>query len=341
MSPRDPITAAAPPDAAAGPGRVDPAHARRIAGGATTASVSVAAVLVVAKLAAFIVTDSVAMLASLFDSALDLFASLTAFFAVRYAAKPADQEHRFGHGKAEAFSSFLQAALISASSIFLFWEGGRRLLAPEPIHAGGLALGVMALSMVLTIALIRLQTRAIRRTGSVAVKGDRAHYASDLITNAAVALGIALAWFAGLERADPILAIAVGGWLLFTAFTVGREAVNQLLDRELSDAERAEIEALATDDPDVLGIHELRTRASGPLLHIQLHMDLEPHQSLIRAHEIVVRAERRILKRFPAADILIHADPRGHAEEHGHGFFDTDLAAEPGREHHARRDEPR
>ncbi len=341
MSPRDPTPSAAPPDAMAGPGRVDPAHARRIAGGATTASVSVAAVLVIAKLAAFIVSGSVAMLASLIDSALDLFASLTAFFAVRYAAKPADQEHRFGHGKAEAFSSFLQSALIGASALYLFWEAGQRILAPEPIAAGGLALGVMALSMILTVGLIRVQTRAIRRTGSVAVKGDRAHYAADLVTNAAVALGIGLAWFAGLERADPILAIFVGGWLLWTAFTVGREAVNQLLDRELSDAERAEIEALVTDDPEVLGIHELRTRASGPLLHIQLHMDLEPHQSLIRAHEIVVRAERRILKRFPAADVLIHADPRGHAEEHGHGFFDTDLVTEPEREHHAPADKPR
>lgn len=323
-------------EAPSGPGRLAPDKARKIAGGATAASVAIASILVFAKLAAWLASGSIAMLASLFDSGLDLAASLTAFAAVVYAAKPADQEHRFGHGKAEAFSSFLQAALISASSLFLFVEGGRRLIEPQPIDQGGWALAVMAMSMVLTVLLVNIQTFAIRRTGSIAVAGDRAHYTADLLTNGAVAAGIAIAYFAGFDRADPILAIGVGAWLLWTAFTVGREAVNQLLDRELSEQERAEIAELALDDPEVLGIHELRTRASGPLIHIQLHMDLEPHQTLISAHEAVVRAERRILKRYPAADILIHADPKGHAEEHGHGFFDTDLVVAPAHERHER-----
>lgn len=318
----------------AGPGRIAPAMARRVAGGATFASVAVAATLILAKLIAWGMSGSVAMMASLLDSLLDLAASLTVLFAVRFAAKPADTNHRFGHGKAEAMSSFIQGLLIIGAAVIIIVEAIRRLLDPRPIEAGGVAVAVMAGSMALTAALVAYQSWVIRRTGSIAIRGDRAHYLTDFLSNAAVALGVGLAAFAGLERADPILGFAVAAWLLWSAFSISKASLSQLLDEELSDAERAEIEALACNDPEVLGIHELRTRAAGPLLHIQLHMDLEPHQSLIKAHEVVVRAEKRILKRYPAADILIHADPRGHAEEHGHGFFDTDLVAPIIHEHH-------
>lgn len=308
----------------AGPGRMDPARSQRINTFATMLSVGVASILVIAKLAGWWASGSIALLASFFDSLLDLAASVTAFLAVRYAARPADNEHRFGHGKAEAFSSLLQSVLVAASALFLFVEGTRRLIDPQPVEAGGWALAVMALSLVLTVALIRMQTLVIRRTGSIAVTGDRAHYSADLLSNLAVMGGIALAVFAGLDRADPILALFVGVLLARSAFGLGRESVNQLLDRELPDATRAHIEALLTDDPRVLGIHELRTRAAGPLIHIQVHMDLDPYQPLKDAHEVVVDAENRVLAHYPAADLLIHSDPKGYGEEHGHGFFDAD-----------------
>ncbi|MGY6660754.1 MAG: cation diffusion facilitator family transporter [Glycocaulis sp.] len=312
------------PASPAGPGRMDPAKSQRINTMATALSVSVALILVGAKLAGWIASGSIALLASFFDSLLDLAASVTAFLAVRYAARPADNEHRFGHGKAEAFSSLLQAVLVAASALFLFVEGTRRLIDPQPVEAGGWALAVMALSLVLTLGLIRMQTLVIRRTGSIAVTGDRAHYSADVLSNLAVMGGIALAVFAGLERADPILALFVGVLLAKSAFELGRESVNQLLDRELPDATRAHIEALLTDDPRVLGVHELRTRAAGPLIHIQVHMDLEPFQTLKEAHDVVVAAELRVLKHYPAADLLIHSDPKGYGEAHGRGFFDAD-----------------
>lgn len=308
----------------AGPGRMDPADSQRINTLATVLSVSVASILVIAKLAGWWASGSIALLASFFDSLLDLAASVTAFLAVRYAARPADNEHRFGHGKAEAFSSLLQAVLVAASAAFLFVEGTRRLIDPQPVDAGGWALAVMALSLVLTLGLIRMQTLVIRRTGSIAVTGDRAHYSADLLSNLAVMGGIAIAVFAGFERADPILALFVGVLLAKSAFELGRDSVNQLLDRELPDATRAHIEALLTDDPRVLGIHELRTRAAGPLIHIQVHMDLDPYQSLKDAHEVVVDAENRVLAHYPAADLLIHSDPKGYGEAHGRGFFDAD-----------------
>lgn len=308
----------------AGPGRMDPVQSQRINAMATALSVGVALVLVAAKLAGWAASGSIALLASFFDSLLDLAASVTAFLAVRYAARPADNEHRFGHGKAEAFSSLLQAVLVAASAVFLFVEGTRRLIAPQPVEAGGWALGVMVLSVLLTLALIRMQTLVIRRTGSIAVTGDRAHYSADLLSNFAVMGGIALAVYAGWERADPMLALIVGIWLARSAFLLGRESVNQLLDRELPDSTRAHIEALLTDDPRVLGVHELRTRAAGPLIHIQVHMDLDPFQTLKQAHDVVVAAEMRVLAHYPAADLLIHSDPKGYGEAHGRGFFDAD-----------------
>ncbi|XBQ17452.1 MAG: cation diffusion facilitator family transporter [Oceanicaulis sp.] len=305
----------------AGPGKLPPGQARKITGQVTTLSVGVALTLVIAKVIAYALSGSVAMLASLADSGLDLFASLVTFFAVRYAASPADAEHRYGHGKAEALASLFQGMLVALSAGLLMREAVIRFLDPEPISATNTALSVMALSIVLTIGLVWAQNRAIKKTGSLAVSGDRAHYFSDLGANVAVIAGIVLAGPIGLERADPVVGFGVALWLFWTAFEVGKNAYESLMDRELPDADREKIVALAGDDPAVLGVHQLRTRASGPFIHIQMHMDLDPDQSLTDAHEIVVAAERRVMAAYPAADVLIHPDPKGRAEPHGSRYF--------------------
>ncbi|MGJ3232795.1 MAG: cation diffusion facilitator family transporter [Oceanicaulis sp.] len=316
----------------AGPGRMQPSKARKITGRVTALSVGVAATLVIAKTGAFIVSGSVAMLASLADSALDLAASLITFFAVRYAASPADEEHRYGHGKAEALASLMQAMLVALSAGLLMREAVARFLDPEPIAATTIALAVMGLSIVLTIGLVWAQSRAVKQTQSLAVSGDRAHYVSDLAANAAVIAGLVLAGGFGLTRADPIVGFAVALWLFWTAFEVGKTAYEALMDRELPDADRAQILKLAGDDARVLGVHQLRTRASGPFVHIQMHLDLDPALSLTDAHRIVVAAERRVMQAYPAADVLIHPDPKGAAEPHGNRYFRSEEggAAEPG-----------
>lgn len=313
----------------AGPGKLAPEDARKITGSVTRLSVMVAATLVVAKLLAWILSGSVAMLASLADSSLDLVASLTTFFAVRYASTPADAEHRFGHGKAEALASLLQALLVALSAGFLIHESWNRFRTPEPIESGPLALGVMALSIVMTLGLVYAQTRAVKQTGSLAVSGDRAHYFADLGSNLVVIGGISLA-LVGLERADPIMGFLVVLWLFWTAFTVGRDAISSLMDRELPDEERAHIIALAGDDPRVLGVHNLRTRASGPFIHIQMHMELDPELTLTQAHAILVAAEARVMAAYPAADVLIHPDPKGQAAPHGNAYFDNENAPSAG-----------
>ena len=284
--------------------------------GITLLSVAVAAVLIVVKGGAWWISGSVALLASLADSALDLAASLFTFFAVRYAAQPADAEHRYGHGKAEAFASLVQAGLVFASAALVGREAIVALLDPKPVRQEGIVLAVMAVSVALTAGLVWAQTRALRQVASVAVKGDRAHYFADLGGNAVVIVGVLGTWLLGWSALDAIAGLVVAGWLVVGAFDVFRASANQLMDHELSAAERAELIGLATEDPRVRGVHEVRTRASGPVVHIQMHMDLDPELTLKAAHEIVDAAEHRIQKAWPHADVLIHPDPDGLAEAH-------------------------
>jgi ferrous-iron efflux pump FieF len=289
----------------------------------TSLSVACAAVLIVAKALVWSFSGSVALLASMADSGLDLIASSVTFFAVRYAAAPPDAEHRFGHGKAEAFASLTQAGLVFASGALVGEEAIRHLLHPQPVGAEGWAMGVMVLSVVLTFALIYAQSKVLRRTGSVAVSGDRAHYAADLASNLIAFLGIGAVALTGETRIDAAAGLIVALWLVWGAVGVFRQASSQLMDHELSEEARGRIFSLMTADPRVKGIHQLRTRASGPYVHIQMHADLDPDLSLEDAHQVMVDAENRVLEAFPAADIIIHPDPRGRAEPHGGAFAET------------------
>lgn len=294
--------------------------------GVTLLSVGVAALLVTVKAIAWMASGSVALLASLADSALDLVASTITFFAVRYAAVPPDDDHRFGHGKAEAFASLLQAGLVFASAALIGQEAIRSLLNPEPIAAEGWALAVMIFSIVMTFGLISAQTWVLKRTRSVAVSGDRAHYASDLVSNLAALAGIAASAWLGIQGLDGAAALLIAGLLLWGAISVFREAAVQLMDQELPATERARIVELVTQDPRLSDVHQLRTRASGPYVHMQMHVDLEPLLTLADAHQVIVEAERRLLAAFPMADILIHPDPRGIAEPHGGAFAEVTAA---------------
>ncbi|AAK25603.1 cation diffusion facilitator family transporter [Caulobacter vibrioides] len=283
-------------------------------------SVATAAILIVVKAIAWQASGSVAILASLSDSALDLVASLITVYAVRYAAEPPDAEHRFGHGKAEAFSSLMQGGLVFASGALVGREAINAWLHPQPVEHGLAGVAVMAISIVLTLALITAQTRVVKASGSIAISGDRAHYAADLASNAVALVGVGAAAWLGLPRVDAAAGLIVALWLIWGAVGVFREASHQLMDHELPDADRTKIVALVTADPNVLGVHQLRTRASGPYIHIQMHADLAGDISLAEAHAIIVAAENRVLAAFPAADLIIHGDPRGLAEKHG-GLF--------------------
>jgi cation diffusion facilitator family transporter len=293
------------------------------------ASVGVAIVLVALKGWAWLASESVAMLASLADSTLDLAASAITFFAVRYAAAPPDREHRFGHGKAEAFAGLLQGGLVVVSAAVIALEAIPHIADPKSLSHAVESLIVMGVSIALTGALVWAQTQAVRRTGSVATRADRLHYAADLASNLVVVLGIAAGAFLAFGWADAIAGLVVAAGLLWGAFNVAREAADHLLDREIPDDQRARIRALAEEDAAILRVHDLRTRLSGPYLHVQFHAELDPDLTLEAAHKIIVAAEARIRADFPAADIIIHPDPKGRAAPHGHEDFEPRAEGSP------------
>jgi cation diffusion facilitator family transporter len=293
----------------------------------TWLSVATALILTALKAAVWIASGSVSILASLADSGLDLIAALGSFAAVRYAVAPPDAEHRFGHGKAEAFASLVQAGLVFASSALVGQEAIVRLLHPQPLTRGGWAIGAMVVSIGLTALLVTAQTRVLRQARSVAVTGDRAHYLADLASNVVALVAIAASALLGLGGVDALGGLVVAALLLWGAVSVFREASNELMDHELPDEARARIVALMTQDARLTGVHQLRTRAAGPTIHIQMHADLDPELTLEHAHEVVVAAEKRVLEAFPSADIIIHPDPRGRAEPHGGAFAEMEVKA--------------
>ena len=275
---------------------------------ATYASVTVACILILAKLIAWQATGSVSLLATLVDSMLDGLASLVNLVAVRHALSPADAEHRFGHGKAEALAGLGQALLITGSALYLLVESSQRLLQPEPLTAVGLGMGVMVLSIVLTGALLAFQRHVIRLTGSTAISADELHYRTDLLVNGSVLLALGLSYW-GWQGFDALAALFIALYILSSAVGIVRQASDHLMDRELPDSEREAIQALVRQHPRVRGMHDLRTRQSGVAIFIQLHLELDDELDLLSAHSISDEVEQVLQQAYPGAEIIIHLDP--------------------------------
>jgi cation diffusion facilitator family transporter len=303
------------------PGRLQASDSSRITRRITAFSISVGIILILAKLIVFRESGSVGILSSLVHSSLDLIAGLSTYFAVRYAARVPDANYRFGRGKAEGFSALLQVCIIVLAAVHLLEEAVHRVENPEQIEQGGYAIAVMIFAILLTTWLLIAQTWAIRATGSLAVRGDRAHYIADMSANVAVIAGVVLSTYTTFVRADALVGVGIALWLLYTAFSVGRLAWNQLMDQELPERERELIRELALEDKRIKRIHNLRTRASGPHVHIQMQLDLDDNLTLTDSHDIIVAAERRMMQSYPAADILIHPHPVGCDHFHGNTIF--------------------
>lgn len=286
----------------------------RLMTSATVAAVAVAGVLLVIKFLAWRFSGAVVILSSLIDSALDALASLVNFVAVRQALTPADKEHRFGHGKAEALAGLAQSTIIAASALYIFYEAVRHLVAPEPVARGGLAIGVMVASMVLTLGLVGYQRFVIRQTGSVAISADSLHYKGDLLMNGSVILALVLSTYFGVTWADPVFAIGIGLYILVSSGRIFLASMDIVLDRELPDDARRNIMERVTMHPEIIGMHDLKTRSTGTDLFIQFHIELDPSMTVARAHEIMDDVEKDIRRDFPDAEIIIHTDPYGIAE---------------------------
>ncbi|GEM80733.1 cation-efflux pump FieF [Vibrio superstes NBRC 103154] len=242
------------------------------------------------------------------DSLLDIAASSINLVVLRYALQPADKEHTFGHGKAESLAALAQSMFISGSALFLVLNGIDRFFRPHEINQPELGIYVSLFAMVVTFGLVTFQKYVVRQTGSQAIAADSLHYQSDLYMNAAILLALVLSMY-GLGQADAVFAIGIGIFILYSAFKMIAEAVQSLLDRQLPESELVEIKAIAISVDRVHGIHQLRTRLSGPTRFIQLHLELDDQLPLIEAHRIADEVEERLMKHFEGCDVLIHQDP--------------------------------
>ncbi len=283
---------------------------------ASLAAVGVAGALIVIKFFALLLTGAVSMLATLVDSGMDLLASAVNLFAIWHALQPADREHRFGHGKAEAIAGLGQAAFITASASFVLMEATKRLLHPAPIQETDFGIGVMVVSILVTGVLVLYQRHVIRRTRSLAISADALHYLSDVLVNGGVILAFVLSSALGVLWIDPLFGAAIGCYVLYNAWLIVRNSLDQLMDRELPDAERERIKAIVRAHPDVRSMHDLRTRASGAHSFIQFHIELDGEIDLHRVHAISDEVEDRLRKAFPGAEIIVHQDPYGLEELH-------------------------
>lgn len=292
---------------------------------AAIASVATALFLLLLKAFAAWQTGSVAMLGSLADTSLDLVASLVTLFGVRLAATPADFDHRFGHGKAEALAALFQVGIITVSAVGIGWRAVERLIEGERTAHAEYGIAVSLVAMAATLILLSYQRRVIARTGSVAIEADRVHYQTDLLINLSVIAALALDQYFGLIGADPVFGIAIALWLVRGAWKASARAIDQLMDREWPEEKRHRFIEVAGRHPELRGIHDLRTRSSGSLDLVQFHIWVDPNMTVAEAHKVMEEIEQKLHAEFPRMDILIHLDPEGQVDQPGNALVETNL----------------
>lgn len=274
-------------------------------------SVAAAAFLIALKTLTGVMTGSISVWASLLDSAMDIFASAINFYAVRAASVPPDEDHRYGHGKAESLAGLFQSFMIGVSGLLLLLEAVRRILTPHPTASEWLGVGTMAVACGVSFALVARLRQVARQTDSPALTADAVHYATDVYTNGAALGALLLVALTGWTLADPLISLLISGFILWSAVDVAREAIHVLMDRRLPRAIDAQVASVVERfrAEGVLGFHDLRTRRSGSLKFIDLHLEVEADQTLQQAHDLSVRVINAIKAEVPRSHVQIHTDP--------------------------------
>ncbi|MDF7670355.1 cation diffusion facilitator family transporter [Orbaceae bacterium ESL0721] len=275
---------------------------------ATLYAVTISIFLILLKLVTFWLTDSISLLASLLDSAVDLIASGLNFFLIRYALKPPDEDHTFGHGKAESLAALAQSTFIIGSASILLLTSIKMIIYPNVIQFAWFGILISAISVLVTAGLVIYQKKVIRKTKSKAIQADMLHYSSDLLMNITVIFALGLTWY-GIKFADAIFAFLIAFYIAYSASIIAYQAIQDLLDKALSDEDNQQILSIATSFPEVRGVHDLKTRQAGPIKFIQLHIELEDNTPLIKAHAVTDKIERLIVNHFAPAEVIIHQDP--------------------------------
>ena len=258
------------------------------------------------------------MLGSLADTSLDLLASLVTLVGVRVAAQPADDNHRFGHGKAEALAALFQVIVISMSALWIGWQAAGRLQSGAVTAQAEYGIGVSVIAIIGTLGLLSYQAMVIRKTNSVAIKADNLHYKSDLALNFAVIVALVLEQYLHIYGADPVFGVIIAAWLLYGAWRTASHTVDQLMDKEWSAERKAQFIEIALQHPEARGIHDLRTRSSGASEFAQFHLWVRADMTVVEAHAVMDRVEAALGEHFPGVEILIHPDPEGHKDEIGY-----------------------
>jgi ferrous-iron efflux pump FieF len=282
---------------------------------AAIASVSMAVFLLGLKIWAAIETGSVSMLGSLADTGLDIIASLVTLYSVKLAAMPADGDHRFGHGKAEALAALFQTGIIVASAIAIGWRGISLIGNDAKPENPELGIAVSIIAIITTFALITYQRYVVKQTGSVAIHADHVHYSSDLALNASVIAALVLDSILNVRGADPLFGVAIAAWLIWHAREVATGAIDQLMDKEWPDEKRARFLTVAESHPELRGIHDMRTRTSGAHDFVQFHVWVDADMTVLDAHRVMDEVEAKLMAEFPGTEVLIHPDPEGHKAE--------------------------
>lgn len=286
---------------------------------ATYASVIIATLLLMLKVYAWWYTDSISILASLLDSAVDIAASVMIVFAVHIAQTPADKEHRFGHGNAEPLAALAQSVFISGSAVYLIIYSIERFINPQVINSPELGLIVMVISLMVTLGLLSFQRYVIQKTQSTAIKADSLHYLSDVLANILVIITL---WLSAIQWLDPLLGLAIAAWIFYSAIRISIEAGNQLLDHELPQSMREEIKKITLKTPGVLGMNDLRSYQSGPNKFVQFDLELDDNQTLLESHQITENVTHKLKERFDDLDVMIHQEPvslKNDASHHNWG----------------------
>ncbi|GBU14284.1 transporter [Enterobacterales bacterium] len=278
---------------------------------ASLISVCVALVLVFIKVWAWIATGSIAMLTSAADGLVDVLASMVTLIGVRYAGRPADKGHRYGHGKAEAVAAFVQALLLGAAGLVLGGESISRIINPQPLAQLGLGIWVIIGSCCAAICLVLMQTYVVKRTGSTAIAADRAHYITDVAVNVAVLIALVLESHLGWTRSDSIGALLISFYMIWNARGMAGDALKQLLDRELDIEDRKRIKAAVLSVPGVSGVHDVRTRNGGDRVFVDFHVEVDGNLTVDVGHDIGDAAEVAVSLLFNVADVTAHLEPSG------------------------------
>jgi ferrous-iron efflux pump FieF len=272
----------------------------------------VAALVVVVKLAGWLVTGSIALLATAVDSLVDTGASVVTLWGVRYAQRPPDRDHRFGHGKGEAVAAFTQASFLAGAAFVLAFQSVKRFIFPVPLDALEIGFWLIGGSFVVACGLVATQSWVVRKTGSTAIAADRAHYVTDIGLNAAVLAALAVTRWTGWTRADPAFAFVISGYMLWSAYAISREALEQLLDRELPSKDRSRIKAAVLGCAGVRDIHDLRTRFSGDRTFVEYHVEVDPGLTVDVGHAIGDATELAVQNLLPGVvEAIAHLEPHG------------------------------